>query len=72
MKKLFTPLLISVATATLLTGCIGLQVGGGAKSEAQKPSLGQQLIDLKNAKDAHAITDAEYEAEKAKLLNDSK
>lgn len=31
-------------------------------------SLGQQLIDLKKAKDAGAITDVEYQAQKAKLL----
>jgi hypothetical protein len=33
------------------------------------PTIGQQLIDLKEARDTGAITDAEYEAEKAKLLN---
>lgn len=53
----------------LLTGCIGLQLGGGSKSETQNPSVGQQLTDLKVAKDRGAITDAEYQAQKAKLLN---
>jgi hypothetical protein len=33
-----------------------------------QPTIGQQLVDLKKAKDAGAISDAEYEAEKAKLL----
>ena len=33
-----------------------------------QPTIGQQLLDLKKAKDAGAITDAEYEAQKAKLL----
>jgi hypothetical protein len=37
--------------------------------EMVEPTLGQQLIDLKKAKDAGAITEAEYETEKAKLLN---
>ena len=32
------------------------------------PTLGQQLIDLQKAKDSGAITDAEYQAQKAKLL----
>ena len=32
------------------------------------PTIGQQLMDLKKAKDSGAITEAEYEAEKAKLL----
>jgi hypothetical protein len=34
----------------------------------QCPTVGQQLIDLQKAKDAGAISDAEYQAEKAKLL----
>jgi len=32
------------------------------------PTLGQQLVDLQKAKDAGVITDAEYQAQKAKLL----
>jgi len=32
------------------------------------PTLGQQLIDLQKAKDSGAITDAEYQSQKAKLL----
>lgn len=32
------------------------------------PTLGQQLMDLQKAKDSGAITDAEYQAQKAKLL----
>jgi hypothetical protein len=32
------------------------------------PTLGQQLLDLQKAKDAGVITDAEYQAQKAKLL----
>ena len=36
--------------------------------EIVTPTLGQQLIDLQKAKDAGAITDAEYQAQKARLL----
>jgi hypothetical protein len=36
--------------------------------DVQTPTVGQQLIDLQKAKDAGAITDAEYQAQKAKLL----
>ncbi len=68
MKKLLIPALIGLATITLLTGCLNLQLGGGTTSRAQAPTLGQQLIDLQHAKDAGAITDAEYQAQKAKLL----
>jgi hypothetical protein len=35
-----------------------------------EPTVGQQLIDLKKARDDGAITETEYEAEKANLLNE--
>jgi hypothetical protein len=66
MKKLFVPLLVGLTAMTLFTGCIGLQVGGGTSNHT--PTVGQQLIDLQKAKDAGIITDAEYQAQKAKLL----
>jgi len=53
----------------LLSGCLALQVGGGDKKEPQKATLGQQLLDLKAAKDSGAITEAEYQSQKAKMLN---
>jgi hypothetical protein len=37
-------------------------------AEKEGASVGQQLMDLKKAKDAGAITDEEYQAQKAKLL----
>jgi len=52
----------------LLTGCLALQVGGGDKKDVEQATIGQQLIDLKTARDAGAITDAEYQTQKAKLL----
>ena len=68
MKKLSLCLLASIVATTLLTGCLGLQIGGGSSKSDQKATVGQQLIDLKTARDTGAITDAEYQAEKAKLL----
>ena len=70
MKKLFLPALVALAATFLLTGCLNLSLGGGAKSEAQyqNPSVGQQLIDLQRARDAGAISPEEYQAQKAKLL----
>ena len=53
---------------TLLTGCIGVSLGGGSTNHTQAPTVGQQLIDLQKAKDAGIITDAEYQAQKARLL----
>lgn len=40
----------------------------GQQTEA--PTLGQQLIDLQKAKDAGAISDQEYQAQKARLLGE--
>lgn len=68
MKKLFIPLLVGLSATMLFTGCIGVQLGGGTTNHTQAPTVGQQLIDLQKAKDAGAITDAEYQAQKAKLL----
>jgi hypothetical protein len=67
MKKLFIPLFAIFSAMTLLAGC-SWQVGGGPKSVMQQPTIGQQLIDLQKAKDAGAITDSEYQVQKAKLL----
>ena len=58
----------TIMSAFLLTGCIGLQLGGGQSSEIKSPTLGQQLLDLQKAKDAGAINDAEFQTQKAKLI----
>ncbi len=68
MKKLIVPALIGLSALTLLTGCIGLHIGGGSTTRPESATIGQQLIDLQKAKDAGAISDAEYQAQKAKLL----
>jgi hypothetical protein len=69
MKRLFIPTAIALSAMVLLSGCLALQIGGGDKKEERKASVGQQLIDLKAARDRGAITDAEYETQKAKVLN---
>lgn len=68
MKKTISPLVIALVAATLFTGCLNLQLGGGSTTKAQSATVGQQLIDLQQAKAAGAITDAEYQAQKAKIL----
>lgn len=67
MKKSFNQIILALAAATLLTGCIGLTFGGGERKSVS-PTVGQQLIDLKAAKDSGAISDSEFEAQKTKLL----
>jgi hypothetical protein len=54
----------------LLTGCLDLHLGGGVTTRSEKPTPGQQLIDLHKAKDAGIITEAEYQAQKAILLGE--
>ena len=60
-----------LAFSLLFTGCLGLQIGGGDKKAYQNATLGQQLIDLKTARDTGAISEGEYHAQKAKLLGNS-
>lgn len=69
MKKFFSLSLMLIAAASLLTGCLNLQIGGGSSSKAQTPTVGQQLTDLQKAKDSGAITEAEFQAQKSKILN---
>jgi hypothetical protein len=65
MKKSFVPLLAGVSALLLLGGCM---IGSSAHQITQLPTVGQQLIDLQKARDAGAITDAEYQTQKAKFL----
>lgn len=58
----------AMLAATLLSGCLNLQLGGGSSTRPQPPTVGQQLIDLKKARDAGVITDAEYQAARTRLL----
>ena len=68
MKKLFIAALLGLSAMTLLSGCLNIKLGGGSTSTPVLPTVGQQLIDLQRAKDTGAITEAEYQAEKTRLL----
>ncbi len=68
MKKTISSIVIALVAAALFTGCLNLQLGGGSTTKAQSATVGQQLIDLQQAKAAGAISDAEYQAQKAKIL----
>jgi hypothetical protein len=67
MKKLTTPILGMLATTMLLGGCVASI--GNRDSQRGHATLGQQLIDLQKAKDIGALTESEYQAQKAKLLD---
>ena len=68
MRRMLTLTAMALCAVFCLTGCVGLQVGGGTKSATIQPTLGQQLIDLKRARDTGAITEAEYQCQRAKLV----
>lgn len=68
MKKLFIPLLAGFFAMAFFTGC-ETHLGGGSTTRIEQPTIGQQLIDLQRAKEAGAITDAEFQSEKTKLLS---
>jgi len=64
MKRMFSVLII-LALLTTMVSCIA--VGSGGKKVENKTTLGQQLIDLKNARDEGALSAQEYEELKEKL-----
>jgi len=62
MKRAF---LLLFCGGLFLTGC-AIQIGNRAPDN---DTLGQQLVDLKKAKDSGALSDSEYEAQRSKLLS---
>jgi len=69
MKRLLFPAIWILAAATLVGGCVA-KIGNREPHDGPIHStLGQQLIDLKKAHDAGAMNDAEYEAQRTRLLN---
>jgi len=62
--------LVSLAVCGLLLLGVAACGGGGAevKSEVSTTTTGQQLMDLKKALDSGAMTQQEYEKERAKIL----
>lgn len=68
MKRISLLTLTAIAGIMFLTGCLNLQLGGGTTNRPQAPTTGQQLIDLQQARDKGAITDTEYQTQKARLL----
>jgi hypothetical protein len=52
----------------LLSGCAWSIGSDKAHSSVVRPTRGQELIDLKKAKDQGAITEEEFEAQKKKIM----
>jgi hypothetical protein len=66
MKKLIIPASIALSAMLFLNGCVAAI--GNRDAQRSGATVGQQLVDLQKAKDAGAITDAEFQTQKAKLL----
>jgi anaerobic C4-dicarboxylate transporter len=64
MKKIISVLLVIALLATMVS-CIA--VGSGGKKVDNQPTLGQQLIDLKKARDEGAVSAQEYAELREKL-----
>ena len=64
MKKTIRFLLV-IALLSTMVSCIA--VGSGGKKVENQPTLGQQLIDLKNARDAGVVSNQEYADLREKL-----
>ena len=55
-------------TLAMLGGC-GWSVGSSSTEQVQKPTVGQSLIDLKNAHDTGALSDAEYAKKRREIID---
>jgi uncharacterized membrane protein len=70
MKKKIIGTIFAMILVSTLVSC--LAVGTGGKKIEQQPTLGQELLDLKKAKDEGAISDQEYNEMKEKLKRPNK
>ena len=67
MKKQWT-LVVALAWATaILTGCVAA-IGNRDADLGRGTTVGQQLIDLQKAKEAGALTETEYQDQRARVL----
>jgi hypothetical protein len=72
MKRKLMRCMVLVTTGTimalLLSGCAWSIGGEKAHPATVQPTRGQELTDLKKAKDQGALTEDEYQAQKKKIL----
>lgn len=66
MKRLIVSTTIALS-ALCLSGCVA--ASGNRDARPGSGTLGQQLIDLQKAREAGAISEAEYQTQKAKVLD---
>ncbi len=66
MEKLVRSAMVALGLVILGSGCVAAI--GNRGEHGGNGTLGQELIDLKKAKDAGVINDADYEEQRARLL----
>lgn len=72
MKRIKLPLFAALAVLVVATsGCV-VALGNSGGGKGGSTTMGQQLTDLKKARDAGALSDSEYEAQRQKLLCNGK
>ena len=57
-----------IAASTTLTGCVVAMGNRVPPGKEGKPTLGNELTDLKQARDAGAMTEEEYQSARQRLL----
>jgi len=68
-KATFIGIIAAVILAVALSGCISVKGGGGpAVAPTGRPTLEQELKDLRKARDKGILTKAEYEKCKNALI----
>lgn len=63
-----TSLLLTLGLAVLMATQSGCVLALGNKVPENKPTLGKQLTDLKQARESGAINEEEYQAAKKRLV----
>lgn len=66
--KITKVLLMLAILSGLGSGCAWSVGGGKAGTAVTQPTKGQELMDLKKARDQHVITEEEYEQQRTKVL----
>jgi hypothetical protein len=71
IRKLLGRAVVVILTGSILgglTGCV-FSLGGSKEVTSTHATRGQELIDLKKARDQGAITSEEYEAKRRQMLD---
>lgn len=71
MKSIASLLALGLLASTL-SGCVIAMGNRDLGQPRGKATLGQELTDLKNARDAGALTEDEYQAQRKKVLEQHK